>query len=92
MSMFGINVEGTEHPDRQPDYSFVVWDFFFKEMIQWNSQDECSYKIKEESSRLFFYSKRYQKWLEYDPHVSEDIYKAYLDWQIDNLLLEGCSG
>jgi hypothetical protein len=30
MSMFGVNVEGTKCPDRQPDYSFVVWDFFLK--------------------------------------------------------------
>jgi hypothetical protein len=75
-------------PDREPDYISGYWHFFFKEMIQWNSQDKCSYKIKESDEKIMFFSRKYQKWLCYDLYFQKDIYGAYLNWQIDNLLLE----
>lgn len=72
---------------RDPDFIIEEYEFFFKEMIQFNSEDRIFYKLKCEGDSLFFYSNRIDMWMDYHEHIADKANSAYLNWYIEYTLL-----
>ena len=76
-------------PQRQPDLILGLWEFFFDEMVQWHASECKNYKIRVNTNieTILWLNPMYEKWFSYEEHGSE-IYRAYLNWQIESILLE----
>jgi hypothetical protein len=83
-----------EKPNRAPDFVLSSWHFYFKEMLQWNSNADQTFYIEQRRNTIVFYDSQWDRWKRYDDHQvgddgdSDRIYEAYISWQIENVLLE----
>ena len=80
--------------ERQPDFVLGLWHFYFDEMLQWHDSEKRFYKIKlnEKRNSFLFYSDQYERWVFYtdsgDEKDAQMVYDAYVDHNINKLLLE----
>jgi len=81
-------------PERQPDFTLGFWHFYFTEMIQLNEKENKLYYLEARENHIVFYDEKWDMWKPYDHYNLGDrkeavrIYKAYIDWQLENILLD----
>jgi hypothetical protein len=76
-------------PEREPDLIIGAFSFYFKEMVQWNSGDNIVYDIRPSEDSVFeFFGPRTRKWIAYDLCDRDVVGEAYLNWQVDNIILD----
>jgi hypothetical protein len=76
-------------PEREPDLTIGYYSFYFKEMVQWNSDVNVVYDIRVSEDLVFeFFSARANKWVEYGLRDRDLVNEAYLNWQVENIILE----
>jgi hypothetical protein len=78
-----------EKPDREPDLKMESYWFYFKEMVQWNRCERRIYNIRLSSTFVMqYYSNDYSRWDNYEQIDRDVIYEGYINWQVENILLE----
>jgi hypothetical protein len=81
-------------PERQPDFILGFWHFYFTEMIQLNKRENKLYFLEAREDHIVFYDEKWDRWKRYDHYDlgsendSANIFKAYVDWQLENILLD----
>lgn len=78
-----------DKPNREPDFEFECYFFYFREMVQWNTTDSILYPIRlARSGRIKFFSRSHETWCDYNVEDRDPIYDAYINWQVETILLE----
>lgn len=76
-------------PNREPDFKLEGLWFYFKEMVQWNVGEGLIYSIRlTEENGLEYFSILFNKWHTYGSPDRNVIYKNYVNWEVENILLE----
>ena len=76
-------------PNREPDLVIEYYCFYFNEMVQWNSKEGRAYSMRISDILGFqYFSPRDDRWIAYDLCDRDVIYENYLNWQVENILLE----
>ena len=82
-------VKVEEKPSREPDLKLENYWFYFKEMVQWNIRCKGTYDIRVLKGFGFqFFSNDRDRWVVYDLCDRDVIYESYINWQVENILLE----
>lgn len=80
-------------PDRSPDFTLDTWHFFFKEMLQYNSNSDILFHIEERGEFIVYYDDHWDRWKRYSDHdigLDEDeelIFNAYVNWLVEKEIL-----
>lgn len=78
-----------QKPNREPDLKIENYWFYFKEMVQWNVCDRLTYNLRiSEILGFQYFSHRDDRWIAYDLCDRDVIYENYVNWQVENILLE----
>jgi len=78
-------------PDREPDYTYKCWHFYFDEMAQWNDTTHLMFHIRIVNSKMQYLSNNHN-WIIYSAEdLSTLSYNAYLKWEeiLHKILLGG---
>ena len=78
-----------KQPNREPDFKLEFFWFYFEEMVQWNTADFVVYPIHLTKSGQIKFFRRFQlTWCDYNVEYREPIHEAYINWQVETILLE----
>jgi hypothetical protein len=76
-------------PNREPDFKLEGLWFYFKEMVQWNVGEGFAYSIRlTEENGLEYFSFVFNRWHGYKVSDRNVIYENYVNWLVENILLE----
>ena len=75
-------------PDRDPDFTLGLWQFYFDQMVQYHSSEERCYKIKfnKYNDGFLWWCHSDETWNSYGEDA-EAIYSGYVEFDIEKTLL-----
>lgn len=75
-------------PDRDPDFTLGLWQFYFDEMVQYHPYEEKCYKIRlnEYNDGFLWWNDKEEIWCSYGEDA-EAVYSGYVESAIEKTLL-----